>query len=566
MVHSLKTIEFKLSLSRMDRDRVDGWLGTLTQVWNRGLALLEWKQYYDRLQKCLAVEVEDGWGFTTTPTEIAVRLEGKDWVYYSHVAADFRVDRSKGREIAGNLEERYFVPLVKRHWLEPPLIDGYSAIALRKPFAKSRYKELGDIPAVYVNDFIGLVLAPAWAAYLKGRRKRPHYKRKRRSERVQTIPSESFRGQCKLSGDRVQLPGLGWLTVKGLNKRLSQHLINLWRCLTNDSELAMQIPAIAKKLEEGKSLEAAITHYCTPGSFKICKKASGYYLQITANLPSREYKPRRSVVGLSLGANPVAVASSSEEHDTKPIPVSDAEKQLNKLQRQSSKEKGRKFPMQPGSKNWQKHQNKIAKLHEKVAQQRLKHQHWRSTHLADIYSEVVLTDLELESLVLAPDPIVSEEGDRYLPNGATEKARINKVFSNAATGQFRTLIEAKMGDRPVTAIDPSEIPEKMPSRKATASAIVKLRTGVQPGNLTPVELDLLWATKQEADTARSDQVLPELEGRIPQTPSFSETQAPTSVTTPSCQNLARSPRKRSYKRPKRRNVLANRERLMLPDS
>lgn len=562
----MKTLEFKLSLSKGKQNFIDIWLSTLTQVWNRGLALLEWKQYHDRLQKCLAVE--DAWGFVTTPTAIAVRLEGKDWVYYSNIAADFRIDRSKGREIEGNLETRPVVNLVKPHWLEPPLIDGYNAIALRKPFARKRYPELGEIPTLYVNDFIGLVLGPAWDSYLKGKRKRPRYKRKQRSEQVQTIPSESFRAHCKLDGDRVQLPGLGWLTVKGLNKRLSQHLLDLSRQLANDPESAMALPAIAKKLEAGKTIEEAIAYYSIPGSFNICKKASGYYLQITANLPEREYSPRRGIVGLSLGANPVAVASDHEEKDLCPIRISDAEKQLNKLQRQSSKEKGRKFPMVPGSKNWQKHQNRIAKLHEKVAQRRLKHQHWRSTHLADIYEEVIVTDLELESLILAPNPIVSEEGDRYLPNGATEKARVNKAFSNAATGQFRTLIETKMGDRPVVAVDPKKAKELLgdrQGRKAIASAIVETRTGVQSGNLTPVELASEPTLNQEADTARSDQASPELEGRILQT-ELSKTQAPSAVNFVPAEIPAKSPRKRSSKRPKHRNVLANREKLMLPES
>lgn len=550
MKTSTKKTEFKLNLGSQQIELIEEWLETLTRVWNRGLALLEWRQYYLRRQKCL--EVPDTWGFDVQPTAINIRLEGKDWVFYSNIAAEFRIDRTKGREIEGNLELRPVVNLVKRHWIEEPLIDGYSAIAVKKPFAKMRItpgskEDLGDIPIIYVNDFISLVLAPAWEQYLKGKRKRPNYRRKGR-EGVATIPSESFRGSCTLDGDRVRLPGLGWIKVKGLNDRLSKVLGDMQRKLSNDFELALSIPAIAAKTtqkfdKEGNpkgtplTVQEAIAHYCTPGAFAIVRKASGYYLQITSSLPSRDKKPRREIVALSLGANPLAVASDNEEHDFKLKPQTDLEKKLIKLQRQCSAQKGRLFPMKPGSSNYKKHQRKIARLHEKATQQRQKHQHWRSTHLADIYKTVVVTDIDLEAIVSRPDPKISPEGDFYLPNGATEKARVNKAFSQAAPGQFRELAKAKA--EAFSAIDPSNTKKKLEkskkiTRKELSCAILNEYQGAD-WEFTPEELDTEQAMKQEADTVRSDQSLTEPGGRIHQA------------------------KKKRKTRPKQRNVAKKRE-------
>ena len=161
----MRVIEFKLYLNQEQKEQIDHWLDVLKAVWNRGLALLLWKQYHNRLQKCL--EVPDSWGFEIKPVAINCYKDGKDYVFYSSIAADFRLDKTKGWEVEGNVERRQVLNLVKPHWMSEPLIKGFTAIDVRKPFAFKRYPWLKEqnIPSVLVNDYIELVLVAAWKRY-----------------------------------------------------------------------------------------------------------------------------------------------------------------------------------------------------------------------------------------------------------------------------------------------------------------------------------------------------------------------------------------------------------------
>jgi len=96
---------------------------------------------------------------------------------------------------------------VRPHWLETPLIDGYKVISLRKPFAQKRCDWLGDIPQVYVNDYLE-GLAESWSRYTDGDGGRPRFKSQKKSDRVDTIPCYSLRAAGTLTPDLLIIPGL----------------------------------------------------------------------------------------------------------------------------------------------------------------------------------------------------------------------------------------------------------------------------------------------------------------------------------------------------------------------
>lgn len=48
----IKVYEFKLSLNNQQKAIIDSWLDTATWVWNEGLGLLKWYEYYTNLNKC----------------------------------------------------------------------------------------------------------------------------------------------------------------------------------------------------------------------------------------------------------------------------------------------------------------------------------------------------------------------------------------------------------------------------------------------------------------------------------------------------------------------------------
>lgn len=537
----MRVLEFKLKLTRQQQQQIDQWLEVLKVVWNRGLALLEWRQYHRRYQQCLQATSVSGWEFDLHRSQILTHKVGEDWALYCPCAAEFRVDRTQGREIAGNLELRPVVNLVKPHWLEPPLIDGASAISLRKPFAKKRWQPPHEIPMVYLNDFI-TVLASAWEQYQKGVRARPRYKRRR--DRVQTVPCDQVRSQVLIQGRQIRLPGLGWLSVKGLDTRLSQPLAELAQQMMDRPD---DYPQLAKLQKKGKSLEQAIDHATTPGSLSICRKAKGYFLQVTTPLPgrSRHALSRRSAVGLAAGANAIYTASTG--HAAAPaMALQQVEAKILSQQQRLSARKGRKYPPQPGSKNYAKRQQQIAKLHERAARSRRAHAHWHSTGLTDVYGEIAYQQLDLPPLTARPDPVVAPEGDHYEKNGAERKSEVNRAFTEAAGGQFRALIANKSSARGRQAIPVSsrflqqqlgEIPN---NRIALARAILAIYPGAS-GELTPVELTSESALNQEAAAA---------------TPGPAEQSADTSGGIP-------DNRPKRHRR-KRRKVLAEVEKAALP--
>ncbi|QUY44841.1 hypothetical protein [Acaryochloris marina] len=156
----MKTIEFPLYLDSSQQTKVTEWMDTLKHVFNRGIALLEWRQFYNRLQKVLEVDPD-----YCTPVQLNVTKVGDEWSMSCDCSIKARIDKTKSWDGA-NIEYRPACTLVKPHWFTEPLTTGYSAVDLRKPFARKRYDKLGDIPQVYVNDFISLVVTKAWANYL----------------------------------------------------------------------------------------------------------------------------------------------------------------------------------------------------------------------------------------------------------------------------------------------------------------------------------------------------------------------------------------------------------------
>lgn len=425
----MKTFEFKLHLTKEQKELIEEQLTVLKIVWNRAIALLEWKQYYQRALRCIDDEWIDTWGFELKPVAIEVNKIDKDWCYFSRIAAEFRRDKKKGWEVKDNIEVRPVINLVKPHWQEEPLIKGYSAIDLRKPFAQKRYPWIKEqnIPMLLVNDFIGIVVASAWKAYIQGKRKKPRYKRRR--DKIVTIPSESFRKHCQRDGNLVKLPGLDWLEVKGLSDRLAEN--------------------------------ADIS------TFKICKKPSGYYLQLGVHTEKiRKCRQKETTINL----NPLVYHTDGCQVEI-PRYLQESLDKIEKLQRKLSTQ-------EIGSNRWRKQVNKIARVHEKIKRQRKGWQDWHSSAIADVYGFVTLEELEIPTPE-KPDPIIDKDGQRYLPNGAKIQASNNQNSLDSGVGAFKEKIIKKVEERggtiivkekPEQQIEVSTEPEKptkskKPSRK-----------------------------------------------------------------------------------------------------
>ena len=71
------------------------WLDSATRLWNDGLRLLEWRQHWLRLQKCLEVDCDD-WGWDLShPVALEMQQHDGNWGMVCRIGRDQRIDKAK---------------------------------------------------------------------------------------------------------------------------------------------------------------------------------------------------------------------------------------------------------------------------------------------------------------------------------------------------------------------------------------------------------------------------------------------------------------------------------------
>ncbi len=468
IVTSQRTIEFALT-----NEIPIEWFQTLTKVWNQAIFLLNWRQHYQRIQQCAEQ------GVVIDPLlEIECRKIDGVWSLFQRTEIERRIDKSKSWD-ADNIE---VVPVnqipfrfltVNPLWATEPPIDWkskVSAIELRKPFARIRCEWLKEstIPQVYVNDFIGLVVIPAWEAYQKGQRGKPRYKKP--DELVETIACESFRGQCDyLGNDWLKLPGMSKVQIYGADYKIFAPIRGMVEAMTASPS---EFPAFQAKLDklfqaarsklikaEGHDLkklrkalsedafqefvqgysdridtsghfEKAIEYFSSPGSFKIIRREGKTYLQIGAEMPTTARRTSKAVLietgldKLIIGDNGLNVSHQDFSKD---------EKRLEGIDRAMSR-------CVRGSNAWHKLKLKKRKLEGRVKRSKKAYQAYYASQIATVNAEISINKIEVKAATGLPIPRPDGEGE-YLPNGATRQKQKNRLIHDRALGQFVLLCE-----------------------------------------------------------------------------------------------------------------------------
>ena len=112
---------------------------------------------------------------------------------------------------------------------------------------------------------------------------------------------------------------------------------------------------------------------------------------------------------------------------------------------------------QPGSNRRLQHVQRVSQLHRKISNRRRNAAHQLSRRLVNDFDFIAVEDLEIVKMVRAPrpkpDPTVL---GAFLPNGATQKARLNKSIYDAGWGTLMSLLlyKAESAGRVVVAVDP----------------------------------------------------------------------------------------------------------------
>ncbi|MFC4337647.1 RNA-guided endonuclease InsQ/TnpB family protein [Salininema proteolyticum] len=200
-------------------------------------------------------------------------------------------------------------------------------------------------------------------------------------------------------------------------------------------------------------------HRPTAGRIKtltVKREGPKWYLVLSVEtaLPD-EVEKTTQATGVDMGVTHFATTAQGE-HVTNNRALENSEEKLASAQRALAR-----YPRsRKGDDRSSRHRQaarKVAKLHRKVADTRRDYAHKTALELVRRFDVIAVEKLSIQNMTKAPAP-KPDPGNpgQYLPNGAANKAVLNKRIVDAAWGQFIAILTAKAewAGREVRTVDP----------------------------------------------------------------------------------------------------------------
>lgn len=188
-------------------------------------------------------------------------------------------------------------------------------------------------------------------------------------------------------------------------------------------------------------------HRPIQGTIKTCtvkREGCHWYVCFACEVAVQTKRPfTDEAVGIDLGITHFAALSSGDFIES-PRHFRKAEKRLAKAQQALARKKR-------GSQRRKKAVQRVAKCHRRVRNQRRDFHHQWSRRLVDTYETIVFEELAPTNLSKRPKPKQDENG-KYLPNGASAKAGLNKSILDAGWGTFVEYVTYKAESAGVSVI------------------------------------------------------------------------------------------------------------------
>lgn len=395
----MKTLEFKLSLNNKQQATIDRWLRSQQRLWNLALEMLnEFEKFsaYNKHDKqyapCSPLPWEYNWKPVNKDTEwrspeIIDSLPKRDKMRTAYLPVPYsQCAIGKPLRPICRIPEQY----------RKPRISGDSFFAVTPYFAYKLHPEkswLTSVPYKITQTTIK-ELCTSWAEYRKGKRERPRFKGRRNA--MKTL-SNAQSGNARMVGnDRLKMPGLGTVRVKGLDDRFSGFDIR---------------------------------------SYRITVEPSGYYLLLVGDIPPKEVNPSNKTAGFDAGVKHLLTDDQGAFIEF-PASLKNQLDNLKKLQQRASRQ-------QKGSANQKKTYARIARVHEKIRRNRKAYAHKVTSFAVQKYGAIAVESLNLKGMVRAPAPKLSADGTHYEPNKAAAKAGLNRSLLDAGIGQMYSMLESK---------------------------------------------------------------------------------------------------------------------------
>ncbi|MDK3159860.1 RNA-guided endonuclease TnpB family protein [Kamptonema cortianum] len=438
----MKTLEFKLSLTKSQKNTIADWQKELTWVWNFGLELLlEFHQvkFYDHLEKIAKNQ--------------GVNLAGYErrWVNLSRRSA--WVGTGQICSFNKNTDKYYDCNPVR---IRTPRLLGDNAMSLSSYLSVKRCNLVREslnlpplcVPSKFIQGTLAK-LADAWAAYKDPKLKNRHRpKFKKESEPIETLyvkqPEEIKLSFEQGKPDKISLPGklkIGDLKIvnQGFKKRLHKlshsqprtaqikiYPSGYYLCLGFATDREVELSQLKSKLKRSRKKV----------SQEQIEELQDQISESSRSVQSEFYLPQsQKIVGIDPGvANAISLDSGKCVLPNAKIDV--YLKRIKRLQRKANRQ-------QKGSKGQKKDLSAIARNHEKVRRSRNAFNHKVSTKLVREYGTIAFEDTQIENMVKRPKPQKREDGKGWKPNKAKAKAGLNRSLLKIGIGDLRTKTEQK---------------------------------------------------------------------------------------------------------------------------